>query len=198
MSRRHVVHLALILILAGLLTLVLQDYTRQLIRPLLLVAWIGRLLFGAIPQAFIWAIFIAIVLVVAVQSLLPRSVPSPPAPRRQPSAQGRIERWAILIEQSRQETYYRWQLAQPLRALIIDVLAHRRRMTPRQLKQQLAANSVELPPEIQAYLQTSMTSFSRLLTDRSRFRPERTPSPLDLSPEKIAQFLEDQLDYHPD
>lgn len=198
MSRRHLVPLALILIVAGLLTLVLQDYARQLIRPLLFIAWIGRLLFGAVPQAFIWAIFIAIVLVVAIRSLLKRRPPAPPAPRRQPSAEGRIERWATLIEQSRQETYYRWQLAQPLRALVIDVLAHRRRLMPGQVKQQLAAGSVELPPEIQAYLLASMTSFSRLLTDRSRFRPERTPSPLDLSPEKIAQFLEDQLDYHPD
>jgi hypothetical protein len=184
--------------MAGLLTLVLQDYARQLIRPFLFTAWIGRLLFGAIPQEFIWGIFIAVALLVAARSLLKRSVASPPARRAQPSAEGRIERWARLIEQSEQEAYYRWQLAQPLQALVIDLLAHRQRSTPRQIRQQLAAKTLDLPPEIEAYLQASMTSFSHLLTGRSRFRPGSPPSPLDLAPEKIAQFLEDQLDYQPD
>jgi hypothetical protein len=197
-TRRRLVPLAVILIVAGLLTLVLQDYARQLIRPLLFVAWIGRLLVETIPQVFIWGIFVGIALLVAARSLFKRSVTGPPVRRSQPPAEGRIERWATLIEQSGQETYYRWQLAQPLQALIIDMLAHQQRSTPRQIKQQLAADSIDLPPEIQAYLQASMTSFSRLLTDLSRFRPRPTPSPLDLAPEKIAQFLEDQLDYHPD
>jgi len=197
-SRRRLLPLALILIVAGLLTLVLQDYTRQLIKPFLFLAWIGRLLLGALPQEFIWAIFVLIALLVAARNLFKPSASSPPVPRSQPSPAGRIERWATLIEQSRQETYYRWQLAQPLQALIIDVLAHRQRLTPRQIKQQLAANSLKLPPEIQAYLQASMISFSRLLADRSRFRSGSAPSPLDLDPEEIVHFLEDQLDYHPD
>jgi len=198
MMKRRLLPLALILIVAGLLTVVLQEYTRQLIVPFLFLAWIGRLLVETVPQVMIWGLFIAIALLVAARSLLNRRATSPPVRRLQPPVEGRIERWATLIEQSRHETYYRWQLAQPLRALIIGVLAHRQRSTPRQIKQQLAANSIELPPDIEAYLQASMTSFSRLLTERSRFRPEPAPSPLDLAPEEIVQFLEDQLDYHPD
>jgi hypothetical protein len=198
MSRRRLLPLALILIVAGLLTLVLQEYTRQLIMPFLFIVWIGRLLFATIPQAIIWGVFIAIALLIAARTLFKRR-PSPPAAlRSHPPPEGRIENWARLIERSKQEAYYRWQLAQPLQALMVDVLAHRQRSTPRQIKELLAANALDLPPEIEAYLQASKTSFSHLLTDRSPFRPGSgsTPTPLDLAPEKIIQFLEDQLDYH--
>jgi hypothetical protein len=197
--RRRIFPLALILILAGLLTLVLQEYTRHLIMPFLFIVWVGQLLFETIPQVIIWGLFVAIALLIAGRSLLKRSALPPMAPRSQPPPEGRIESWARLIEQSKKETYYRWQLAQPLQELAIDILAHRQRSTPRQIKQQLVANSLlDLPPEIQAYLRASMTSFSHLLTDRSRFRPGSAPSPLDLALEEIVQLLEDQLDYHPD
>jgi hypothetical protein len=200
MSKRRLLPLALIFIVAGLLTLVLQDYTRQLIMPFLFTVWIGQILLATIPQAIVWGIFIALALLVAARTLLIRRPSPSSAVRSQPPPEGRIEHWAGLIERSKQEAYYRWQLAQPLQALMVDVLAHRQRSTPRQIKDQLAANRLDLPPEIQAYLQASKTSFSHLLTDRSRFRPGSgsTPTPLDLAPEKIIQFLEDQLDHHPD
>ena len=194
--RRRLLSLALILILAGLLTLGLQEYTRQLIMPFLFTVWIGQLLFETIPQVIIWGIFVAIAVMIAGRSLFKRSASLPTAPRSQPPPEGRIASWARLIEQSKRETYYRWQLAQPLQELAIDILAYRQRSTPRQIKQQLVANPLDLPPEIQAYLQASMTSFSHLLADRSRFRP--APTPLDLALEEIVQYLEDQLDYHPD
>jgi len=196
--RRRLLSLTLILILAGLLTVVLQEYTRHLIMPFLFIVWVGQLLFETIPQAIIWGLFVAIALLIAGCSLFKRSALSPTAPRLQPPPEGRIESWARLIEQSKQETYYRWQLAQPLQELAIDVLAYRQRSTPRQIKQQLVGNPLDLPPEIQAYLQASMTSFSHLLADRSRFRPGSAPTPLDLALEEIVQYLEDQLDYHPD
>ena len=196
--RKHLLPLVAILTIAGILTILLQDYAQDFIAPILFLLWIGRLLVESIPQAVLWGIFIIIAVLIAGRSLFKRGSIPRSTRRAEPAPLGRIESWVTLIQQADQETYYKWQLSQPLSELIVAVLAHHERLTPKQIRGKLASKSLDLPPELQAYLQASMTSFSHLLAPRSRFRAGPQPSPLDLNPGQIAQFLEDKLDYQPD
>lgn len=196
--RKHLLPLIAILTIAGILAFLLQDYARHFIAPTLFLLWIGRLLLESIPQVIIWGVFVAIALIIAGRSLLKRGSIPRPIRRAEAALPGRIGSWVKLIQQADQEAYYKWQLAQPLSELIVAVLAHHERLTPKQIREKLVANNLDLPPELQAYLQASVTSFSHLLAPRSRFRPGAPASPLDHNLEQIAQFLEDKLDYQTD
>lgn len=195
--KKNLVILALILFLAALLTPLVRDYSRQWISPLLYIAWVGRLLLAGIPQVVWWVLLLTVALFIAGRTLLSYwSRPQPPE-RTAAVPPGRIESWAALIRQADQEIYYQWQLAQPLQELTLAVLAHTERVSPTEIKSRLSRNDLELPPDIQTYLQASMTSFSHLVPP-SRFGVGAPPSPLALDPEHIIRFLEDKLDHRID
>ncbi len=196
--KRNLAALPLILLLAALLTLWLGDYSRHWISPLLYIAWVGRLLLASIPQVIWWGLLLAVAFFIAGRILLSHwSRPQPPE-RATAAPPGRIESWATLIRQADQEFYYQWQLAQPLQELTLALLAHTERVPPAEIRQRLSQNELALPPDIQAYLQASLTSFSHLVPPSSRFGATSPPSPLALDPERIIRFLEDKLDHRID
>ncbi len=194
--KNRLLPLLLILLLAGLLTPVFQDFVGYVfVTPFLYLFWVGRLIFEAIPQIITWGLFLVIALTIALYSLLKHRPPLRRSQRAFKTAhQERIETWLKLIERTDQETYYQWQLAQHLRKLTLAILAHDERLPTRQIQQRLTEGELDIPPEIEAYLQASLTSFSHLsdLIPRSRLR--KTASPLDPDLEQIAQFLEKRLD----
>lgn len=186
----------IILVAAGLLTMALREViAASIILPLLYLLWIGTLIFLSIPQGFIWGAFLGVALLIAWRSLVRwprRSRPSYPAAA--PPA-GRLESWLRLIRQARQEPYYRWQLAQNLRRLMLAALAHEEQLTLKQARRRLAHDRLALPPDIQAYLQASARSFGEFAGRPGRLPWRKAPpaSPLDLDPARIAQFLEEKL-----
>jgi len=181
--------LSLLLLLAVLLTWWVRDAVADLLVPLYYLYWISRRLLEAIPQAAIWAVFLFVALLLAIGSLVRRPTAAPPRRRPGPPRQDRIEAWAKLLGQAGQETYYKWQLAQRVQELTLDALAHQERLPVKTLRQRLNRGQLDLPPEIEAYLQASLTSFSHFAG------PKRQSSPLDLDPERVIQFLEEKLDY---
>jgi hypothetical protein len=102
----------------------------------------------------------------------------------------------MLLRQADQEDYYKWQLAQRLNRLVVAALAHDERVEAREIRRRLAAKQLDLPADIQAYLEAGMTSFSHFLGPRYRYPWRRHTTPLDLDPERLIQFLEDNLDYY--
>ena len=188
--RRRLLLLGLLLLLTILFTPLLQELMRPILTPLLYVFWIGLLLFRSIPQEIIWGAFVFIALLIAVVSLSQKQSWSRRLPVPQVSPPERIESWAKLIRQSKQETYYRWQVAQHLRRLTLEALAQNERVTSREIQQRLLAGQLNLPPEIEAYLKASLTSFNRLSEAAPRSRFGQPASPLDLEVEEFITFLE--------
>lgn len=186
---------SLILLVASLLTLIGRDVMNEaIVTPLLYFFWVAVLVLQSIPQEFIWGLFLLVAVIITWRSLFRRRIrlkPPLPAPPPEPE---RIEGWLKLLRQADRETYYKWQLAQRLRKLTIDVLAHEARLTPRQIRRRLTGNQLDLPPDILAYLQASRTSFGHFSTAKRRFfRHSASATPLDLAPERIAQFLEERF-----
>jgi hypothetical protein len=178
-----------------------QDFMREtFVMPLLYAVWVGGLIFESIPQTAIWSLFLIITLPIALRSLIKKRPASPRPPYLEPSQPERIQTWLRLLQRTDKDDYYKWQLAQRLQKLALEALAHDERLTMRQVRQRLANDALNLPPEVQAYLQAGMTSLSHFLRVRSPFRlkRQRQPTPLDLDPERVVEILEDKFEYHLD
>lgn len=186
--------LALVLLLAALITPFLKDFIRDvLLLPLLYAAWLARIVFDSIPQLAIWIVFLIIALLIALRSLSGRRLARPETRERPVTVVGRIESWAHLIDRAGQEHYARWRLARELRKLALAILAAEKQLSTEQIKQQLTEGRLDMPPEIRAYLLASMTSFSYLSPTRFWFRKKPAgSSALDLDPEQVLQFLEER------
>lgn len=187
--------LALLLLLAAALAYVAQDFVdRAIVTPLLYFYWLGRLLWAAIPQAVVWGLFLLVAAVITGRSLWQRRTRPQRMQLLATPPSGRIDTWLRLIERADQELYYRWQLAQQLRQLTLGALAHDQRLSRREVRQKLRENDLGLPPEVQAYFQASATSLGHLGRPRWPWlRAKAQATPLDLKPEKIAQFLEEKF-----
>ena len=184
-----------IIILAVFLAFVARDFMNQaIVSPLLYFFWVGRLLFDSIPQEVIWGIFLIVAVIMAWSSLAGRRQRRRRVHFARKTQPGRIETWHKLIRQADQETYYKWKLAQNLRNLTLGALAYEERLPMRLLRRRLTNDDLEFPPEVQAYFQASATSFGYFTRPKLRFFQFRNrPSPLDLAPEKIVQFLEEKF-----
>lgn len=192
--RARLFRLALLLILAALLTPFLKDFIRDvLLLPLLYAAWLARIIFETIPQVAIWIIFLVVALLVALRSLSGGRAVRLDSRETPVRVTGRIESWARLVDQAGQEHYARWRLAREMRKLTLAILASEKQLSQEQVMRALQDNRLDLPPEIRAYLQASMTSFSYFSPTRFWFwqKPTR-PSDLDLDPEQVLQFLEER------
>jgi hypothetical protein len=198
--RRRLLLLGLILLLAVPLMIVLRDFAREaIVVPLLYVLWLGRLLFRSIPQPLLWSLFLTLVLFVAVRSLGGREGPARGTRETEAEYPGRVWVWTRRVQLAARGDYSRWRLAHYLRKLTLDVLAHRERLTPEQLKRRLGTGEVVAPPAVQAYLRAGLMSMpsgpigllSRL---RQQLRSRARISPLDADLESAVQFLEDQLE----
>ncbi len=194
--RKYLPSLLAILLASLLLTMLLQNLVgRAIVEPLLYFYWIGQLILASIPQPFIWGAFLLVALFIAARSLLSRSTPARSRPRRRAADQDRIEGWHILLSQAHQETYYQWQLAQRLQKLAVAILAHHQKRPAKEIKQGLSSHSLDMPPEILAYLAAGMTPFSHFTGSDSILPTKKEPTPLDLDPERVIQFLEEQFEY---
>ena len=187
--------LALLLILAGLLAYVIQDFVDQaIITPFLYLYWLARLLLAAVPQKIIWGVFLGVALISTGRTLWRWRGRSRQIRLGVKPQSGRIEAWLKLIRQADQEIYYKWQLAQQLRRLTLGAMAREQRLSGREIRQQLHAKALDLPPAIQAYFEASTKSLGHLPPSGPVWRRSRPPAtPLDIDPEQITQFLEEKF-----
>jgi hypothetical protein len=169
-----------------LLALLLKDFVRgKVIIPFLKVL---RFV-DDLPQDLIWFFFIGIILFFAYKTLIKWKIPWSQSRRTQVMNQGQIEVLAELIRKANQGDYFRERLEQYLCDLTLKILAHRERLTPEIMKERLKSGTLDVPPEILAYLQAG------LIWDSPHHRKREKTPPLDLDPKRIVQFLEHQLEY---
>lgn len=199
MSRRNrLLFLALVLLLAVPLMLLLRSFVREAIAvPLLRILWVGQILFQSIPQPLLWALLLTIVLLLAMRSLVRRRKPAQETDRAETVYPGRVRTLTKWLQHIDKGYYFKRRLAQHLVELTAEALAVRERQALGQIRRRL--ESLDAPPEIQAYLQAGLKPVSPqpvgfLSKLARRLRLSTQPSPLDLDPERAIQFLEDQME----
>ena len=189
-----------VLILAIPLTLALNGVARDVIAtPVLYIFWIARLVLLSVPQTVIWALLLALALVAGLKGIDSGWRPGRRAATAETGHPGRVATWARWIQHAPHGNYSKWHLSHEFGSLMLDVLSTRDRLTRRQFRQRLEAGELSMPPEIQAYLlagvQPVSSKPSRLFARLAQRRVQGAQtSPLDLDPESVVRFLEDQLE----
>jgi hypothetical protein len=203
-GRNRLLLVGLVMLLAAPLVLILRDVARDVVVvPLLRILWVGRILYDSIPQLPLWALFLVMAVLIALRSLIKSKEPRQQVMKVQADHPGQIRVLTRWIQRAAEGEYFRWGLTRHLEGLILEVLAHRERVTPEQVRQHLRTGRLEVPPEIGAFLQVRTTlTFSRptslLSWLRHRLRLSTGHSSFDPDLERIVQFLEDQLEVQHD
>ena len=176
------------------MALLLRDFVRDsLIIPLLkLIRFVDDL-----PQDLLWFFFLGIILFFAYKSLIKWEIPGFKVRRSKVNHRGQIEVLADLIGKADEGDYFRERLVQYLCELTLEILAYRERLTPAIIKERLRSGTLNVPPEIMAYLQAGLIwdSHHYRKMGRIRLRSNTQGSPLDLEPMRVVEFLEYQLSY---
>lgn len=198
--RQRLLLIGLVLLLAIPLTLVLGRFARSaIVVPAMYILWLGDLVFQSVPQVLLWAVLLAIALLVSVRSLAKSQRRVQEVREGQRESVGQVGVWAARIEAMSRGGYYEQLLAQHLGRLFLALLGYRERLNRREVQQRLEAGELDMPPEVRAYLEAGLAwesprpvgLFARLMR---RLRPNAYASPLDLDPERVVRFLEGRLD----
>jgi hypothetical protein len=201
--RKRLLPIVAVLLLAIPLAYLLQGLSRQVfLIQVLRFAWTIRALFESLPQTTVWIAFLVIALLIAVRSLIKRRMPGRPESGMEAAQPGQVFVMARRVQRSSELAYSRRSLARDMRALALEVLAYQRRTTSEQMRRELSARRLDVPPEIQAYLNIeqvpiqprSATLFSRLVR---RLSPRARAPQIDPELERVVQFLESQLGIGP-
>jgi len=181
----------------------LRNFVRDtLALPLSYTLWFVGLIVKSIPQVWLWAGLLVIMLIIATRSLNRERRPSPatssPATR---APLGRIAMWTERITMLRKGKYSRHRFGYFSGKLILDVLSHEERLSLRDVERRLEQGELELPPAVRDYLFLRLRPeaagsapgfFTRL---KRLLRLEKPPTAqLDAELESIIKFLENQLE----
>ncbi len=186
---RRYLPLAVVLLIAALLVLVLDNFLQEMIiQPLLYVLWFAGLVLSSLHQSVFWGVLLFVALVLILRSLgggerMPSAVPE----RRYPS-QGQVRRWMALLERAETQRFARWNLAQSLRKLAQETLSPDERL--RQERRRVPYEH-KLTPDIANYFNAKLPPAQSLsLRQRLQIKPSQPSHPLDLDPEVVVAFLE--------
>jgi hypothetical protein len=155
----------------------------------------------SVPQTIIWAVFLGVPLLLVLISLTRRQEPAQQELHAQRDRLGDIASMAQRVQRSLTLGYSRRSLARYMRTLALEVLAYQHRSTAERMRRQLRDGTLDVPPEIRAYLDVEHTSGpERPLSFWARLkrRLARPPAaPMDPELERIVHFLEASLHIEP-
>jgi hypothetical protein len=195
--RERLAAIGLALLLAGLLALIISGTIGDVVvAPLLFLWWAAQVLYESIPQALLWGVFVAIAVLLVAKSFPWSTAPLPPvAP--QTVAQGRVADWSRWLRDSSRDDHARWRLAQRLSQLAVATLAFREQCPPQEIGQRLDNGSLDIPPQLRAYLRAGSTPYTLKPKQRRRFgRPAQDTAPVEplaIDPQLVIDYLEDTL-----
>jgi len=217
-SRILVLLLVPSVLLMAALTLILRGWVRDVIlTPILFLLWLGGLLIRSTPQWLFWGVFLVLALLILANSLGMGKGPDQNVDRAEPGypQRERVLFWAKHIRWMARRDFPLLGNGEPLRRLILEVVAFQERLSLTEVEQRLESGELDVPPPIQTCLQHKLTSelsppaslwerlqhrwadFRRrahvLISGLTQTRSDIQPSPFDSELESIAQFLEDRL-----
>jgi hypothetical protein len=195
--KKHLPAIGLALLLTGLLALIISGTIGDaVVVPLLLLAWAAQVLYQSIHQGLLWGVFVLIALVLVATSFPWSSAPLPSISPHA-AARGRVADWSGWLGAAKRDDYSRWRLAQRLSQLAIDTLAFREQCSTQEITQRLNNGSLDIPPQLRAYLYAGNMSYTPKFRPRRRFgRPAQNPpraDPLVLDPQLVIDYLEHTL-----
>ena len=156
-----------------------------------------------VPQWVFWSLLVAGVALIALSSLTAagRLYLWRPAKEERGAVLGQIGKLAQYIHNTRRGPYFKWLVAHRLGELAQAIAIQRGALQAEEDAQSEQHRSkgrdwdAQYPAEIQAYLEAGMDR-APLIRPRRRFLSRRPPSPLDLDPNRVIEYLSPEGDPH--
>jgi len=161
----------------------------------------NRLFLQAVPQWVYWTLLVAGVALIALGSLAAtgRWHLWRPAEEEQAAVPGPIGKLAQHIHNTRRGLYFKWLVAHRLGELAQAILVQQDTLQAEDSTQgsRLAGRGwdVQCPAAIQAYLEAGLDR-APIAHPRRRFLSRRPPTPLDLDPSLVVEYLSHKGDPH--
>ncbi len=197
-AARVLTFLFLAVLLAIPLILLIVNQRREAIATAVwYVIWVGNLLSKAVPQHAYWILFLLAALVIAVASLVRRGSHLADESAGDLDRPGRVHRLTQMVKRAERSPYMKWQLARLLGGLALEKMARRVPASADGRLRRLLEGEGDLSPEVLDYLEAGLDRWP--YEDQGfrwriwRFlRGHTPPGALDLDPDRVVQFLEDQ------
>jgi len=191
-------YLYLTIIITGLvLALLLKEIVYAVIvipiaRLVYNARYLGGIILGSMDQLVFWISFILSAAIIGLVRILNLRDSSEKISDVVDQDIGNIQSWRDRLQSLTKGDYFKWRFSQFMSSMTLDILAYNQGMSNEQIKDHLAKNTLEVPPEIRAYLQAA---YNKNIDEYfSTYRDiDRNHSPLYLNPEKIIIFLEDNI-----
>ena len=183
---------------AALLGAVLAYFAREaiskaIVLPLSYAWWVAGVLFRSVPQMLFWILGSALVLMLFVDSLLPRLVTYSRALAARRVHRGQVEALAEWILNAPRGTYLKWLVANRLGKTAREILAQRDGEPVAVRAGPLAGRDWAPPNDVARFLDSGVNaSFADFPRRRGPWSPP-PQSPLDLDPEVVIRYLEGQM-----
>ncbi len=167
-AKRLVLAAAVLLVILLVLLFYARDVIREVVvLPVSYLFWAGGILLRTTPQFFFWIALLLILALAAFRSLSGKRKETAPTPpelfemEATRDAGGRVMFWAIKVNLMRQTNgaYYLNTFHNTLGKLLLEVLAHRYRLTSLQVEERLRDGTLNVPPEVREYALTGMGRF---------------------------------------
>jgi len=193
MTRKQILALAGLLLIALLLAFALQDVVHSLfVTPLAYLWWALGVFYSTLPQVLLWAGMVILVLVLLFRSLLAQDKRVSSIERKPKMRQGNIELFANDLEKTRIGIYNKWKVANRLAKLARDLLIHSGDRENAKFIGQLNGRDWHPPEPVSQYLEVGLNgSFADYPKPRWPFERSQ-PTPLDLDVSEAVVFLEIQ------
>lgn len=192
---RRFLPLAILSVVTLILAFAVDGFVREVIvTPLLYAGWFSWLILTNLPHWTFWTLLVLASLVLAIRSLSgqpPRKTKQSDPP---PSTNGPVYSWARRLNQASDQTNSKWRVSRDLGRFYWETHFPEEPYHVQQYIARLSAPETVLPTEIRDYF---LAGTERPQSTRSFPFLFRRPSPdtsaLDLDPERVVEFLENQL-----
>lgn len=166
---------ALVLLLAGALTLVAGEFVRErLIRPLLFLFQLIAIYLRAVPQLGIW--FFLLLLLVLISTYFLRDLRRTRAARaeeergaEEPPPPGPVVDLARRIEQGAEGEYFRWRVRRELRDLLVELLAWQRGVSQEEALELVRSGGWTDDPQMREFFRRGFNRRYTLLVQMREF-----------------------------
>jgi hypothetical protein len=189
----------LALLLAGLLGLIATGAISDVVVvPLLFLWWFARVVYESLPQALLWGVLVAIAVLLLAKSLSWSAAPLPTV-EPQVDSYGPMADWSRWLRDSSRDDHARWRLARRLSQLAVETLAFREQCPPHEIGRRLDDGSLDVTPELRAYLRAGLSPYAPRPKQRRRLgqpAPDPAPArPFATDPKLIIDYLEHTLQH---
>lgn len=166
----------------------LRDAIYQtVIVPLAYLLWVARFYYSAVPQIILWGSLLVILLMIVLSNLIPDAASTPKEEPIHKPARGQIETLAGWLVKADKGTYFKWQIANRLGHIGLEVKETSERRTRREpvLSEAKASANEAVEKYLEAGVNTSFVDYPN---------QKSVSTPLDVNPKEVVDYLETQLE----